>query len=217
MVKQLTTIPESTGEIFGYARVSTKDQDTERQLIKLRKLVSDERYLFEEKESGKNFDRPQYQAMRLMFRKGDLLYLDALDRLGRDYDGIISEWKYLTREVGIDIAVLENSQFDSRVFRKMGSEFGKLMEDMFLTMLAYMAEQERKKNLRRQTEGYAVARAKGVKFGRKRKEIGDEFGKLVTEFHNGKITAVEIRKRLNMTKSTYYRRYKELVERGEAN
>ncbi len=88
---------------IAYGRVSTKEQNVERQLLKFRELGIEERFVFVDKQSGKNFDRPRYQAMRLMIRENDLVYVDALDRLGRDYDGIIAEWKYITREVGADI------------------------------------------------------------------------------------------------------------------
>lgn len=115
---------------------------------------------------GKDFDRPRYQAMRLMIREGDLVYIDALDRLGRDYDGIITEWKYITREIGADIVCLDNETlFDSQKFKTMG-DFGKFMEDQFLSLLSYVAEQERKKNRQRQAEGIEAAKVDGVTFGR---------------------------------------------------
>lgn len=114
---------------LGYVRVSAKDQNTERQIIKMRELGIEERYIFVDKQRGKDFDRPKYQAMRLVIREGDLIYIDALDRLGCDYDGIIREWKYITREVNADIVVLENETlFDSRKFKTMG-DLGKLLED----------------------------------------------------------------------------------------
>ncbi|OXM82503.1 recombinase family protein [Paenibacillus rigui] len=195
---------------LGYVRVSTKEQNTERQLIKMRALGIEERYTFVDKASGKDFDRPKYQALRLMIREGDLLYLDALDRLGRDYDGIISEWKYITREVGADIVVLENeSLFDSRKFKTMG-DLGKLLEDQFLSMLSYVAEQERKKNKQRQAEGIAVALDSGVKFGRPKQEISDEFRAVYGEWKAGAITATEGMKQLGMKPNTFYRRVKEL-------
>lgn len=194
---------------LGYVRVSTKEQNTERQLIKMRALGIEERYIFVDKASGKDFDRPKYQALRLMIREGDLLYLDALDRLGRDYDGIISEWKYITREVGADIVVLENETlFDSRKFKTMG-DLGKLLEDQFLSMLSYVAEQERKKNKQRQAEGIAVAIAEGVKFGRPKQEISDEFRTVYAEWKSGAITATEGMKQLGMKPNTFYRRVKE--------
>ena len=147
---------------IGYGRVSAKDQNPERQLVKFRELGIEDRFIFIDKKSGKDFDRPRYQAMRLMIREGDLVYVDALDRLGRDYDGIIREWKHITREVGADIVCLDNETlFDSRKFKTMG-DFGKVMEDQFLSLLAYVAEQERKKNRQRQAEGIEIARRKSM-------------------------------------------------------
>lgn len=160
---------------IAYRRVSTKEQNVERQLLKFRELGVEERFVFVDKQSGKDFDRPRYQAMRLMLREGDLVYLDALDRLCRDYDGIIAEWKHITREIGADIVCLDNEiLFDSRKFKTMG-DFGKVMEDQFLSLLAYAAEQERKKSRSRQAEGIEVARIEGVVFGRPKHEIDTKF------------------------------------------
>ncbi|MGG1518747.1 recombinase family protein [Paenibacillus oryzisoli] len=197
---------------IGYGRVSAKDQNPERQLVKFRELGIDERYIFVDKLSGKDFNRPRYQAMRLMIREGDLVYIDALDRLGRDYDGIISEWKYITRELKADIVCLDNETlFDSRKFRTMG-DFGKVMEDQFLSLLAYVAEQERKKNRQRQAEGIEVARASGVKFGRKRIEIDEAFIKVYKQWRSGVISATEAMKELNIKHRTFYRRVREYEE-----
>lgn len=194
---------------LGYGRVSAKDQNPERQLVKFRELGIEDRFIFVDKQSGKDFDRPRYQAMRLMIREGDLVYIDALDRLGRDYDGIITEWKYITREVGADIVCLDNETlFDSRKFKTMG-DFGKVMEDQFLSLLAYVAEQERKKNRQRQAEGIEVARADGVTFGRPKQEIDDRFVQTYREWKAGRITATEAMRQNKMKKPTFYRRVKE--------
>ncbi|MBU8763727.1 recombinase family protein [Micrococcus luteus] len=194
---------------MAYARVSAKDQNPERQLVKFRELGIDERYIFMDKQSGKDFDRPRYQAMRLMIREGDLIYLDALDRLGRDYDGIIREWKYITREIQADIVVLENQTlFDSRKFRTMG-DFGKVMEDQFLSLLSYVAEQERKKNRQRQAEGIEVARKEGVKFGRPKQQIDANFIRIYDQWKSDAITATAAMKLLGMKSNTFYRRVKE--------
>lgn len=194
---------------LAYGRVSAKDQNPERQLIKFRELGVEERFIFVDKQSGKDFDRPRYQAMRMMVREGDLVYLDALDRLGRDYDGIKSEWKYITREINADIVCLDNETlFDSRKFKTMG-DLGKLLEDQFLSMLAYVAEQERKKNRLRQAEGIEVAKADGVKFGRPKVEIDAAFVLVYDEWKNGSITATAAMKKLNMKHRTFYRRVNE--------
>jgi DNA invertase Pin-like site-specific DNA recombinase len=199
---------------IGYGRVSAKDQNPERQLVKFRELGIEDRFIFIDKKSGKDFDRPRYQAMRLMIREGDLVYVDALDRLGRDYDGIIREWKHITREVGADIVCLDNETlFDSRKFKTMG-DFGKVMEDQFLSLLAYVAEQERKKNRQRQAEGIEIARTEGVTFGRPRKEVDDRFLRVYREWKNGLITATEAMRLIDMKRTTFYRRVREVEEQG---
>jgi DNA invertase Pin-like site-specific DNA recombinase len=195
---------------IAYGRVSTKEQNVERQLLKFKELEVEERFIFVDKQSGKDFDRPRYQGMRLMLREGDVVYLDALDRLGRDYEGIIAEWKYITREIGADIVCLDNETlFDSRKFKTMG-DFGKVMEDQFLSLLAYVAEQERKKNHSRQAEGIEVARKDGVIFGRPRQEIDGNFLSVYREWKAGVHTAVEAMRRLGMKKATFYRRVQEI-------
>jgi DNA invertase Pin-like site-specific DNA recombinase len=186
---------------LAYGRVSAKDQNPERQLIKFRELGVDERYIFVDKQSGKNFDRPRYQALRLLIREGDLVYMDALDRLGRDYDGIITEWKYITRELNADIICLDNEAlFDSRKFKTMG-DLGKLLEDQFLSMLAYVAEQGRKKNRQRQAEGIEVARIDGLKFGRPKSIIDQAFIQAYELWKIGEITATEAMRKSGFTES----------------
>ena len=133
--------------IYGYIRVSTKDQNEQRQLHKMMERGVEARRIFVDKASGRHFDRPQYQLLRKILSTGDIVYIDALDRMGRNYDEVISEWKYITRESQADIVVLENETlFDSRKFREMG-DMGRLMEDQFLSLLSYVADQERKKML----------------------------------------------------------------------
>ncbi|MED3219428.1 recombinase family protein, partial [Bacillus thuringiensis] len=123
---------------IGYIRVSAKDQNIERQLKKMRDLQIEDRFIFIDKESGKHFDRPNYQSMKKIIREGDLLHIDSLDRLGRNYDGVIAEWKHITRELKADIIILDNETlFDSRKFKDMG-DMGKLMEDQFLSLLSYV-------------------------------------------------------------------------------
>ncbi len=186
---------------LGYGRVSAK-----------RELDIEDRFIFVDKQSGKDFDRPRYQAMRLMIREGDLVYIDALDRLGRDYDGIITEWKYITRAIGADIVCLDNETlFDSRKFKTMG-DFGKVMEDQFLNLLAYVAEQERKKNRQRQAEGIEVARGEGVELSRPKQEIDGKFVEMYREWKAGQITATDYMRRIGMKKPTFYRRVKEYEE-----
>ena len=197
---------------IGYIRVSDKRQNPDRQIEKMLAIGIEERFIFVDRQSGKDFARPSYQSMKQVLREGDLLYLDALDRLGRDYDGIIEEWKDMTRNIGVDIVVLEQeSLFDSRRFREMG-ELGKLMEDQFLSLLSYVAEQERNKIRTRQREGINIAQRKGVRFGRPRIKITEAFKEIVAQWRKGEITAKEAMRLSNMRPSTFYRRIEELKE-----
>ena len=210
-------------KIFGYIRVSTKDQNIDRQLAKMLELGIQERDIFIDKMSGKNFDRPAYQALKIQLRKGDLIYIDALDRLGRNYDGIISEWKYITREVGADIVILENETlFDSRKFKAMNTEdskLGSLMEDQFLSLLSYVADQERKRILKRQAEGIAEARKVGKHLGRpplnlntlskeQRKTLDEKF----QAWKDKKITGVQLMNELGLKKNSFYKILKEYMD-----
>lgn len=149
------------------------------------------------------------QAMKRIVRQGDVIYLDALDRLGCDYNGIIREWKEITREIGADIVVLEQeSVFDSRRFKEMG-DIGKLMENQFLSLLSYVAEQERKKIKQRQREGIAVARANGKRLGRSGFVVPPNFSEICKEWREGKIMAVEAMSQAGMKKTSFYK-----AERG---
>lgn len=201
---------------IGYVRVSSIGQNTDRQLEKMKRMGIQDRFLFVDVQSGKDFDREKYQAMKLVIREGDIVYFDALDRLGRDYDGIIREWKEITRTLGADIVVLENETlFDSRKFKQMG-DMGKLMEDQFLSLLSYVADQERKKIKQRQAEGIAVAKAKGKHLGRPKMAVGtltkDQKATLDTLFpkwKNDEITAVEFMEQLKVKKTSFYKLIKE--------
>ena len=157
--------------VYGYVRVSTADQNPERQIEKMRSLGVDA--IFVDKASGKDLDRPEYRRMMGAVRAGDAVLLDSLDRLGRNYDQVTVEWKRLTRGEGVDVAVLDLDFFDSRKFREMG-DLGKVMEDMLLSMLAYVAQAERDKMRARQAEGIRIARAEGKYKGGVKKRIPEE-------------------------------------------
>jgi len=200
----------------GYIRVSTTEQNVERQLSKMQQLGIEERFTFIDKASGKDFNRPQYQIMKNVIREGDLVYIDALDRLGRNYDEIIKEWKYITRERNADIVVLENETlFDSRKFKSMG-DIGKLMEDQFLSLLSYVADQERKKILKRQSEGIAEAKKQGKHLGRPQLKLSTLSSKQRTDLENNytawrekKITGVKFAELLVLKKNSFYKIIKE--------
>ncbi|MEH7278309.1 recombinase family protein [Bacillus toyonensis] len=205
--------------IYGYICVSTKDQNEQRQLHKMMERGVEARRIFVDKASGRNFDRPQYQLLRKILSTGDIVYIDALDRMGRNYDEVISEWKYITRELQADIVVLENETlFDSRRFREMG-DMGRLMEDQFLSLLSYVADQERKKIHQRQAEGIAVAKSKGKHLGRPQVNLSTLSKQqiiIIEETHskwkNGEITAVIFMEMLELKKNTFYKIMKEYEE-----
>ncbi|HFK1812451.1 TPA: recombinase family protein [Bacillus cereus] len=205
--------------IYGYIRVSTKDQNEQRQLHKMMERGVEARRIFVDKASGRHFDRPQYQLLRKVLSTGDMVYIDALDRMGRNYDEVISEWKYITRELQADIVVLENETlFDSRKFREMG-DMGRLMEDQFLSLLSYVADQERKKIRQRQAEGIAVAKSQGKHLGRPQFNLSSLNQKQLytieetyPNWKNRKITAVQFMELLELKKNTFYKILKEYEE-----
>ncbi|PEM35909.1 recombinase family protein [Bacillus pseudomycoides] len=218
MVTNVRRIPNVTN-IYGYIRVSTKDQNEQRQLHKMMERGVEARRIFVDKASGRHFDRPQYQLLRKILSTGDIVYIDALDRMGRNYDEVIAEWKYITRELQADIVVLENETlFDSRKFREMGDmgDMGKLMEDQFLSLLSYVADQERKKIHQRQAEGIAVAKSQGKHLGRPQFNLSTLSSKqllLIEETYpkwkNREITGVQFMEVLDLKKNTFYKVIKE--------
>lgn len=199
---------------IGYIRVSSRTQNPERQIVKLRELGIEERFLFIDRASGKNFERAAWQAMLLVLRAGDCLYIDSLDRLGRNYDGVISEWKRITREVGADIVALDKREiFDSRKFHAQG-DIGKLLEDIMLSTLSYVAETERAKIRQRQREGIDLAKAHGRMTGRPRVQYDRErFAVLYEEWKRGEISAAECMRELKLKSRTFYRRAHEYEAR----
>ena len=195
---------------IGYVRVSTSEQNEERQLIKMRELDIPERFIFVDKMSGKTMGRPEYQKMKLCLRRGDVLYLDELSRLGRNYDDILAEWRELV-SVGVDIICLDNPDiFNTQKWKEMG-DVGKVMQDTILSLLAYVADTERQKMLRRQREGIAVAKAAGKYKGRKKIAINEKhLTAEIEKWQRGEQTAREAMRVLGVKPNTFYRRAKEL-------
>ena len=171
----------------------------------MQELGIEDRFIFIDKASCKDFDRPQYKAMKAVIREGDILYIDSLDRLGRSYDGIIAEWKYLTTELKIDIVALDMKDFfDSRKFKAQG-DIGKLMEDQFLALLSYVAEQKRKKIKQHQKEGIALCLKEGRTYGRSRIKTSDNFIKEYKRWKAKQTTAAEVMRRTGLKANTFYR------------
>ncbi|MEN8906987.1 MAG: recombinase family protein [Clostridiales bacterium] len=198
---------------FFYARISSNDQSLERQIKAAKEVGIDKDYLFIEKASGKDFKRPEYQLMKRMLRNNDILYIKSLDRLGRNKQMILDEWRELTRIKQVDIIVIDMPLLDTTKYRNMNG-FENLISDLILQLLSYMAEDERKRIKERQAEGIRIALEKGVKFGRKKIEINEKFKSVYDDWKDKKITAVHAMKILGMKSNTFYRRVKEYEQRN---
>lgn len=193
---------------FFYARVSSKDQSLERQIMAANKLGITKDYIFVEKASGKDFKRPEYQLMKRMFREEDVLYIKSLDRLGRNKQMILDEWKELTQIKKIYIVVLDMPLLDTRKYKDMNG-LENLISEIILQLLSYMAEDERKRIKERQAEGIKIALKNGIKFGRKKIPIDENFKFVYDRWKKGEFTAVKAMNLVSMKRNTFYRRVKE--------
>ena len=186
--------------VYGYARVSTTEQNPDRQFIALRaEGVTD---ILVDKASGANFLRPQYQALRAKLRKGDLLVVQSLDRFGRNYDEIIDEWRYLVKSVGVDVKVLDMPLLDTRQGTGL---VGRFVGDIVLQILSFVAETERRKIKERQAQGIAAAKARGVRFGRPRKQRPAIASDVERLYREGQITIAEAAEKTGMSRSSFFR------------
>ncbi len=193
-------------EIYGYVRVSSTDQNEDRQLIALRDKGVDDKKVYIDKQSGKDFNRPQYKKLVRKLRAGDLLYILSIDRLGRNYEEIQNQWRVLTKEKGIDICVIDMPLLDTRQGKDL---MGTFIADLVLQILSFVAQSERENIKKRQAEGIAAAKARGVKFGRPEKEVPDDFRKIVKAWEQKNLPFSEVLKKCNMSEATFYRRLRE--------
>ena len=198
------------GNIYGYIRVSSRDQNEDRQMIALRELQVPEKNIFMDKQSGKDFERPQYKKMLCRFKKDDLLYIKSIDRLGRNYAEILEQWRILTKDKGIDIVVLDMPLLDTRRGKDL---MGTFLSDIVLQVLSFVAENECTNIRQRQAEGIAAAKARGVKFGRPPSRLPDNFHDVYQRWKNGKITGTAAAVECGMALSSF--RYKaEIYEKA---
>lgn len=195
-----------TGNIYGYVRVSTREQNEDRQMIALHEAGVPERNIYMDKQSGKNFDRPQYKKLVKKLKTGDLLYILSIDRLGRNYEEIQNQWRILTKEKCIDIAVLDMQLLDTRLNKDL---MGTFIADLVLQILSFVAQSERENIRKRQAEGIAAAKAKGVKFGRPEIPVPDDFGQIVRRWEKQQIPLSTALKQCGMSEATFYRRLRE--------
>ena len=192
--------------IYGYARVSSIDQNEDRQMIALWNVQVPDKNIFVDKQSGKDFNRPNYKKMIQKLKEGDLLFILSIDRLGRNYEEIQEQWRILTKEIGIDICVLDMPLLDTRNGKDL---MGTFIADLVLQILSFVAQNERENIKKRQVEGIAAAKSKGIRFGRPKKELPGNFEKMVRAWEQKKLPLVEILKQCDMSESTFYRRLRE--------
>ena len=188
--------------VYGYVRVSTRDQNEARQMIAMREFGVDERNIFIEKQSGKDFNRPQYARLFRKLKAGDTLVVKSIDRLGRNYDEILEQWRIITKEKQAEIVVLDMPLLDTRQGRDL---MGTLIADIVLQLLSYVAQTEREMIRRRQAEGIAAARAKGVRFGARPKARPAEYADLVELWRRGEISARKAAEQLHVSHPTFLR------------
>ena len=187
---------------FGYCRVSSTDQKEDRQLEAMLDLGINERDIFVDKCSGKNFDRPQYQALKVQLREGDILVIKSIDRLGRNYKQICEEWREITREIKANIKVLDMPVLDTT---KTEGLIGEVISDIVLQLLSYVAEQERVFIKQRQAEGIKLAKEKGKRLGKPPIEYPENWDNVYKVWKSGVITAREAMKQLNLKSTSFYK------------
>lgn len=188
------------GTVYGYIRVSSKDQNEDRQMVAMRELSIPDRNIFMDKLSGKDFERPQYQKLVRKLKKDDLLYIKSIDRLGRNYAEILEQWRILTKEKGIDIVVLDMLLLDTRRGKDL---MGTFLSDIVLQVLSFVAENERTNIRQRQAEGIAAAKARGVRFGRPPKPLPKKFPDAYQRWRSGKITGTAAARECEIPLSTF--------------
>lgn len=186
--------------IYGYIRVSSRDQNEDRQLIALKEVGVPENNIYLDKQSGKDFNRPQYKKLLRKMKKDDLLYIKSIDRLGRNYEEILQQWRVLTKEKGIDIVVLDMPLLDTRRGKDL---MGTFLSDIVLQILSFVAENERTNIKQRQAEGIAAAKAKGVRFGRPPRPLPENFHSCFQRWKQGEISGTAAAKECGMPLSTF--------------
>ena len=187
--------------LYGYARVSSKDQNEERQLLALLDSGVSKHNIFIDKQSGKDFNRPAYLRLYKALKPGDTLFIKSIDRLGRDYQEIQEQWRYLTKDKQIDICVLDMPLLDTRKGKDL---IGTFVSDLVLQILSFVAETERINIKQRQEEGIRAAKKRGVKFGRPTQQLPDNFIEIRRRYRNGELTGIEAAKQCKMPISTFY-------------
>lgn len=193
---------------YGYIRVSATDQNLDRQLIALKNAGVETKQIFVDKLSGKDFNRPNYKRLIKRLKRGDLLYIVSIDRLGRNYTEIQEQWRMLIHDKQVDICVLDMPLLDTRNKKDL---MGTFVAELVLQILSFVAENERANIRKRQAEGIAAAKARGVQFGRPKIVLPDDFVDIVYAWKRRELTVDDILQRYHISRTTFYRRAKEYM------
>ncbi len=192
--------------VYGYVRVSSIDQNEDRQLVVMCENNVPNGNIYIDKQSGKDFERPQYKKLVKKLKAGDLLYILSIDRLGRNYEEIQKQWRILTKDIGIDICVIDMPLLDTRNGKDL---MGTFIADLVLQILSFVAQSERENIKKRQAQGIVAAKARGVKFGRPESPLPENFDKIIKDWDKGNISTADALKLCDMSTSTFYRRRRE--------
>jgi DNA invertase Pin-like site-specific DNA recombinase len=187
---------------WAYVRVSSESQNEDRQMIAMEKLSIPKENIFLDKASGKDFQRPAYQRLLRRIKKGDVVFLSSLDRLGRNYLEIQNQWRILTKEMGVDLVIIDMPLLDTRIHKDL---MGTFIADLTMSLLSLFAEQERNSIRRRQSEGIAAAKIRGVRFGRPNAQFPANFGDLVSKWERGVLPFEEVLEQCGVCRSTFYK------------
>lgn len=192
--------------MYGYVRVSSMEQNEDRQMIAMKKAGVSDSHIFMDKQSGKDFHRANYEKLVSQLQEGDLLYIMSIDRLGRNYAEIQNQWRMLTKEIGVDICVIDMPLLDTRNGKDL---MGTFIADLVLQILSFVAENERENIRKRQQQGIIAAKARGVRFGRPETPTPDDFGEIIKKWEKGYITVDAAIQKCGMSQATFYRRLRE--------
>ena len=195
--------------IYGYVRVSTREQNEDRQMLALNEKEVPEQNIYIDKQSGKDFKRPMYNRMLKKLREDDLIDVKSIDRLGRNYEEILEQWRILTKEKKVDIVVLDMELLDTRRGKDL---MGTFLSDIVLQVLSFVAENERKNIRERQKEGIEAAKLRGVQFGRPKRDVPDDFIQICYRWRSGQILGKEAAKLCGMPLTTFYGRAREQIK-----
>ena len=206
-INVLKKMEVGTKMMYGYVRVSTREQNEDRQMRALYKIEVPRENIYMDKQSGKDFERPMYNRMVKRLQADDVIFVKSIDRLGRNYEEILEQWRFLTKEKKVDIVVLDMELLDTRRGKDL---MGTFLSDVVLQILSFVAENERKNIRERQKEGIEAAKMRGVQFGRPKRDLPDNFEQICYQWRSGEILGKEAARLLSIPLSTFYGRAKEI-------